>query len=176
MASRKPVIHGGSSARTLRPDPRPDGSGSGIEFDTYPQSGNWLYAATSSSDANTSGYGILLVPSDGLSINTPSSFTVFADSGIGLTTSSGNLNLTASGSGHAINLTAQSQVNLLSDYGTVTITSSLLKIQHFGENVEVDLASTKKLIVKGSGGSSFFEVRDDGTVHIKTGGSVVADL
>lgn len=42
--------------------------------------------------------------------------------------------------------------------------------------MEIDLTAGQSLTVKDSGGNPIFEVREDATVHIKTGQTVVADL
>lgn len=73
--AQKPPIHG----RDHRPggaDPIP---GTGIQFDTYPQAGNWLYAETTGGTGSPHGYGIELVATDDISMETDGTFFMDGD-------------------------------------------------------------------------------------------------
>jgi hypothetical protein len=64
MPAPQPRIHG-ITHRRGGPDPIP---GSGIQFDTYPQTGDWLYVSTTGNSGVIPSYGILLDASDGTGI------------------------------------------------------------------------------------------------------------
>lgn len=55
------------------------------------------------------------------------------------------------------------------------LTSSYIQLYSPGD-IEIPLSVGGTMRVRDSDGNPIFEVRDDGTVHIPTGGSIVADL
>ena len=69
----------------------------------------------------------------------------------------------------SINLTGNGGGIALADFSGGDITTD-------GGSLLVTLRTGKKLRVLDNGGNPIFEVREDGTVHIKTGGTIQADL
>jgi hypothetical protein len=134
-------------------------SGGGIQFDTDPQSGDWLVVETTDSvpSGTGAGYGIALRPSDGFNITTPNNVQVLATTGVGITASNGNVAIFAGGAGRTLSLTS----NRVFATGLIDFV----------------LASGKSFTVYASDAATkLFEVRDDATVHIQTGQTVQADL
>jgi hypothetical protein len=73
MTAKQHVMHGRDHAPGGA-DPIPGlgsggGGGGGIQFDTYPQSGNWLYVETSDDSGSPDGWGIELLSLDSSGIN-----------------------------------------------------------------------------------------------------------
>lgn len=151
------------------------GGGGGIQFDTEPQAGTWLYVETTG--AATSGYGIEMNASDGIWLHGPNSLTLEGDAGADLTSASGNIGIHATGSGRSINIAADQQINLDTGGGFIHLRGTVLSLGHYTDQIRVTLASTKAFtIYKSDTTTKLLEVRDDGTVHIKTGASWAADL
>jgi hypothetical protein len=63
----KPIIHGRDHAPGGA-DPIPFTPG-GIQFDTYPQDGQWLYIETAGTDTSPSGFGVEIYDPSGNGIN-----------------------------------------------------------------------------------------------------------
>lgn len=112
------------------------------------------------------GGGFVAMDVDG---NEASSLTVVATNADG----EGNGIYIESQDGQGISLKASDggEVSLSSNDATGTVRLSA------DAQITIDLNSVgAKLRVNNHSGSSIFEVREDGTVHIKTGTSIVADL
>jgi hypothetical protein len=133
----------------------------GIQFDTDPQTGGYL-------EAHTTTVG-------------PASAGIYLRADVGSILTTGLL-LSSDG---AIRLTSDHVA--LGSSGEIDITPTITTLGSgnqalFPRRVDLQLANTtgsaqgSKVVVYDAAGVSVFEVRDDGTVHIKTGGSVVADL
>ncbi len=132
-------------------------AGSGIQFDTDPQTGGWLLVTTTTSPA--SGFGIQLDASDGVWAHSAGNSTYESDSGVTVRSSAGNVGLVATAGGHHIDLTADAAVNVTAN------------------NVLIQLASgVGSLTVNDHLGHPIFKVTDAGALHGKTGQALVFDL
>lgn len=157
------------------------GSSGAIQFDTDPQSGGYLLIDTVGTlpSGVGSGFGIVFRPSDGFIVYTTSSIFLEGDSGISLTAPSGNIGITAAGTGKNVTLTSDN-VYFATGAGQMDFAaggaSNILLWAYTGQ-IKVILASTKQFtIYKSNTTTKLFEVRDDNSVHIKSGETVQADL
>jgi hypothetical protein len=98
---------------------------SGIQFDTYPQTGNWLYIETTNADDSPDTYGIELNDTSGQGIwmRTNRSFEVSGDTGVYMESLNEGINLWARAANKTINLTA-ANINLDSADGDIHLGST----------------------------------------------------
>lgn len=78
-------------------------------------------------------------------------------------------------SGEGIELFTTGGIRLEGEASAALISDAGVQIGA-GADVEVQMGVGDTVRIRDSGGSPIFEVRDDGTVHILTGGTIVADL
>jgi hypothetical protein len=170
------------------------GGGSGIQFDTSPQSGDWLDITTTGVDAN--GFGLDIESTHDVEINSLASMELDAttllllasalveiDAATFLVKSNNILLQGSAGStaqilsraisifanGTTLNLQAQTDLTLLgSDSVKVTATSQDITL-HIG-------TTTKSVIVTDHLNNQIFRVDENGDLHGKTGKSLVFDL
>lgn len=204
------------------------GGGSGLAFDTDPQSGDWLVVSTTGSGG--SGFGIDFTASEGMRLNggdpadNPalfifqeaaannegfSSLSVSVDDGgfsaCDPTAIEGDASVNSAGSsaqaiigsavGHGswtaagalrrglVGVDAEASASLGS---TGDVVGAYVLGGQRGTGREIGLAAqvvgfqtganSLPILVSDSSGNPIFEVRDDGSVHIPTGTSVIADL
>ncbi len=209
---QKPILHGRDHSPGGN-DPIPGlGSGGGIDFDTYPQAGQWLYVETDGPDTSPSGLGM--------------EFYDQGENGIDMASAGCHLQLNDYGSNDAA-LTAGGDLGLGGDGVTMSATSGITIISHatldihatsvFMVDPHLLLRSDKDVVIDSAGSvtmtldttgsiadwlvqaqiptirlanitsAEFFrimdgadqpllEVRGDGTLHILTGATWVADL
>jgi hypothetical protein len=172
----------------------------GIQFDTFPQSGTWLYVETTG--ARVSGFGIELNASSGYWFHGAGASTIDATAGLTLKSTGGNVDVSATAAGKKITLTAAAEAKLAAKKisldatgvagGSVIVSSNdLISMGCSGASgfrvstvggvgtdgpIEFDIGSGQKFVIKDSSGNPLLEVRDNGTFHIKTGAAWVADL
>lgn len=173
-----------------------DGGGNGGDFEITAQ--NHLFLDSTDGDIDVTaanamslatGGGAISVASNAGAIDTNSGggnvstetggggYTV--DSGGGgldvLSGGGGILINSAGGSGGQIEVKAWDGSNNGVDLTLIPGTATVLDVLVDGD-VSVKLATGKKLTIKDHSNNPIFEVRDDGTIHIKTGSSITADL
>jgi len=149
---------------------RPTGASVGIQFDTYPQAGGWLYVETTNAAGSPNGWGTEIYDS-----------SVGGD-GIEIHSDNGNLHFfcgdTANFGGNYTQITGVFGIML--DCADIQVNSSAQVKQEQSASVE-----GQRFTIPTSGGIfsvydqsvvPLFEVHGDGSVHIQTGSSVVADL
>ena len=88
---QKPIIHGRDHAAGGA-DPIPGLAGGGIDFNTYPQDGDWLYIETTGAGSPPF-YSLHLVSGD--------QFVIEAATAIGITANAGSIAFTATDFGFA---------------------------------------------------------------------------
>lgn len=71
---------------------------------------------------------------------------------------------------------ADTDVNLTAGGLVVVIATGDIEFSQGGDFSIDTLATGKKFVIHDSGFASIFEVHEDGTIHIPTGGTVIADL
>lgn len=144
----RPVIHardhehgGADTVRIVYESVGEAGTG-GIQFDTYPQAGQWLYLETDGTDASPSGYGLEVFDTSGLGIDLASNGGITlhntADGGVSITDASGvGILIGDSGGGdvdiestHNVTLGASNELSLSA--GTVIIALSTVDPHVYG--------------------------------------------
>jgi hypothetical protein len=182
----KPVNHG----RDHSPggaDPIPNLSG-GINFDTYPQAGEWLYVETDGAGTSPSGFGMEFFDDSG--------------NGIDISADGAHLRLNEFGSGDAQVITTAgdgllqgqsvevkaatsgSQATFRSHGGTALVTSDVVAfetplVQLKVGDLIVQLDDTGAFTIFDNGTAQKYlevDITGGGGYHIITGGSWVADL
>jgi hypothetical protein len=145
-------------------------AGSGIQFDTFPQSGDWLYVQTTDGTGAPSGIPLHFYDSSAAAV------------GISLQSDNGEIDITAFGN----------QLDL-SSFGVLSLTSSVSMVMDVGaflrmsviDDLRIDVgngmslalnAASTALTVLNHLGAPIFEVREDGSLHGETGKSLVFDL
>lgn len=159
MPQKQHVMHGRDHLPNGA-DPIPGltigGSGGGIQFD-IDNVGGWLLIETNG--VNPYGEGLTLNVQDGAMLS--------------LYTHGGQILLTGGPirlNGGAGRWTSSAGI-LLDAAGVIE-----LRATGPGDNIVMTMASGKAFTVQNASGSKVMEVRNDGTVHIRTGASWVADL
>lgn len=127
--------------------------GGGIQFDTFPQAGEWLFVETTGPGTTPFGFGIELKPSDGLLVNTPRAMQVFAGQGIGLTATGGNVGLIATGFGSGAAMTADQTIEVGCGVGEMRFDGTEMHLQAFSVDIAMRLAAGKQFIIYDSGGA-----------------------
>lgn len=142
--------------------------GSGIQFDTYPQAGGWLYVETGDSTGSPNGWEIDLqaAGTGGIQLNSAWNILLNAD---GPVTIGAGLTLTLAGSdvsidGASYSMTVSAQVK--HDANPSTIAGHRFTIPVSGGVFEVI----------DSNGQALFRVDGDGDLHGLTGKSLTFDL
>lgn len=133
----------------------------GIQFDTSPQAGGWLEAATTSVGPSTRG---IYLRADVGSVATP---------GILLSTDG----ILSFASNH-VQIGANVEIDVTPTVTTLGMGNAAL----YPRRIDMQLANTtatpqgSKVAIYDANGAAILEVRDNGTFHIKTGASWTADL
>lgn len=170
----------------------PSGGG-GIQFNTDPQSGSYLRISTT----RTVGYGTYLESAGTFDIRSVGTLTLlstadgeFHTGGAMTIDSTGGIVIQNITSG-AITITNTIDAGIeIHDYGTtasngITVTSdnAYLTLKGYGISTQVvsdyfyiKLGTSQRLQVLNHTPVAIFEVREDGTIHGKTGGSITWDL
>jgi hypothetical protein len=171
----------------------------GIQFDTYPQAGGYLHVTSEDAGPrapyssgidllDTGGAGIQLEAAEGgirlLTNDATGEILLESGNDIDIRTrdNGGEINVESDGgvfvtSEAQMNLTSQTQINVTAETGTLNLLAMLGISQWFaklGINFELDDASGAFKFY--SGANVVFQIDADGTVHILTGTSIVADL
>ncbi len=108
--------------------------GGGIQFDTYPQAGQWLYLETDGTDASPSGYGLEVYDSSGLGIDLASNGGITlhntADGGVSITNTSDGGTLLQDTGGGDVHISSSARVVIGAtdeiDIGAGTVVMSTL--------------------------------------------------
>jgi hypothetical protein len=210
--------------RALEANPMSPGGG-GLQFDTDPQSGDWLFTETTTLTGgsfgahlwsgipsgldhvgtmflDSSGYGAALVASNGgpvflatdggvIRLSThggsisseAADFSVDASDQIALANSgSGGISVVDGGAGGLTLQSVGGNVAVTAGGSSSLLTLSAVEVLvspsgGVGGGLVVALAgATNQLVVTDNSLAEIFRVNNDGTVHIKTGTSVIADL
>ena len=144
------------------------GSGGGIDFGTYPQTGNWFYLETNDSTGSPNDWGLQIFDNSGLSGG------IYVESmwSIGLN-AHGPLNL---GGGTTANLGGASGVNI-TPANPLHISLNSQNELNWSVTTNLDIeVGTGFRVINGGSGAVLLEVRADGTLHIPTGATWIADL
>lgn len=128
-------------------------AGGGIQFDTFPQAGEWLFVETTGPGTTPFGFGIELKPSDGLLVNTPRAMQVFAGQGIGLTATGGNVGMHANAAGSNASITADAAIEASCGVGELRFDGTEMHLQAFSVDIAMRLAAGKQFIIYDSGGA-----------------------
>lgn len=165
-------------------DPIPGMGGGGIQFDTYPQDGQWLYVETTGSDTSPSGFGMEIYDSGGNGIDLASGGCHVRLNDFG----SNDLQITAGndltvgplfqdGSTQISRLTAQGVRILNADgsgHATIGSTGLDVYLRVFNDTILIDYGGDDD-----TPGNPIFRIDVAGggtTYHILSGASWVADL
>jgi hypothetical protein len=189
----RPVLHGrdhapGGADPTLLlwDDVGSSGGGgtTGIQFATYPQAGTWLYASTTGSGGpNTN--GIDFESSANLNLQSTGGTATLQSSGsIMVHSSGGAANLEGWGGGATV--FGNTTVFILSNSGS-GVAGIQNRLLNHGASFEImdntpltqfrcTPTGTNVVTVYDHTGAAIFQVRDDGSLHGKTGKSLVFDL
>jgi hypothetical protein len=172
--STSPSIAAGSSATvTFAPflrDAAASAAGGGIKFDTFPQSGDWLYVQTTDGTAAPSGIPLHLYDSSTAAV------------GIRLESDNGEIDIQAFG-----NQLALSSAGVLSMTSSVSMTSAVGAFWSMAvaDDIRIDVGNGMSVQLDSVGtmfsvldhlGAPIFEVREDGSLHGKTGQTLTFDL
>ena len=162
-------------------------SGSGIQFDTYPQAGDYLYVEVTDDDAAPNGYSLELLDS-----------AAVADGGVHLASTNNKILIETTAAGD-IEMLSAANVEIDANNDSISVGTSFADYIYIGRiaadvyiegsYVEVQTDTTFRVRLIGSttaesfqirngavGNTPLLEVRGDGTFHIKTGATWVADL
>lgn len=156
-------------------DPIPGmGGGSGIQFDTYPQDGGWLYAETTDGDTSPNGWAIelndqaALADAAGIWLHSAHGSVLIAGAtGVTLSTSGRSIAVTGSGiaiSGTPYELAVNTDVKHNANNSTIS-----------GHRFTIPASGGVFEVVDGNG-QALFRVDSDGDLHGLTGKALTFDL
>lgn len=128
MTQKRHTLHG----RDHTPDgadPIPGGGGGGIQFDSYPQAGGWLYAGTTNGASSPNGYGVELddTSGDGIWLHSTANLDATGDAAVTIESAAGDVYLHAPAAGRAVRLTAP-QIILDSADGDLALDSAGVRL------------------------------------------------
>jgi hypothetical protein len=129
-------------------------SGSGLQFDTDPQAGDWFEMQTTSSGVSPSGWGIQIADlgNDGLQLQSPL----------------GGIDIRGAG----LNVVSTSDIALTSSGGAIRLDGSTAP-----SDISVKIPAGHMFLIELATLAKIFEVRGDGTIHGKASvGAITWDL
>lgn len=177
-----PAVHGHTHKRGGS-DPI---DAAGIQFETYPQDGAWLYAETTDASGSPNGVGIEFYSSSGgIKLRTSGTGDITLDSGDDILATGDRIRLTAgSGSGADSGFTSENNLEILAD-GQLTLQGETTLVMLFpagslevpdAANVNLRIITGATLTVLNNSFAPIFRVDEDGDLHGKTGKALTFDL
>jgi hypothetical protein len=158
-------------------------AGGGIQFETYPQAGDWMYWNTSSAGPN--GYGLRIIDDSTLGVLIESNtgpIIIEAADDINLSSDNADFLLTALGSGGLGQIEADSDLFIACHNGGVSLQvgssySFAIQTAVGHEMAEFNAGSGgERFTVYDASGARIFSVDDDGDLHGLTGKALTFDL
>lgn len=152
------------------------GSGSGIQFDTEPQDGGFLYAHTETAMTDD-GWGIQLEDvTNGILVHTLSSLRLESASYIQMICN-GQIDIN-SGNSPLVISTGAGELNMSAGDVKIASAGGTPRMWMVGADVifRISTTFTERVIIQDQSGNSLFRVDANGDLHGKTGKALVFDL